>query len=240
MKTKFRKKVLALLFTFTMLFSLNSAFGSFTVNAATDRVSMYLYDLSFSKYGIVGSEIYIQTKDNASNQQVYVYYNPGDGGEWQDEQAAYFTTLSDGSKIWKAHIQSYSIEYAIKYVADGQIFWDNNNGKNYTGEKLGSAPITVHRHVSYMNTYVVTATLQNYSYNKNVQVRYTTDDWATYKDVPLSYKSTNSNGTEVWSTNIEVSNTTGFEYCVYYEVDGQTYWSNNFGENYDMSYRVYP
>lgn len=74
-----------------------------------------------------------------------MHYNYLNGEDWKDSQATYITTLSDGSKLWKAEINSYNTEHAIKYVAYGQVFWDNNNGNDYTTEKLGTAPITVNR-----------------------------------------------------------------------------------------------
>ena len=240
-KTKTLKKSLSFLLALSMLFCFMGAMGSVSASAATDRVSMYSADCYFSRYGVSRRDVYIQTKDNASNQQVYVHYNFVNGQDWQDEQATYFTTLPDGSKIWKASISSYNTEYAIKYVADGQIIWDNNNGNNYTYESIGTAPITVNRTNYYpINDFLVRATLQNYAYEKNVVVRYTNDNWATYQDVPLKYMYQNTDGTETWEVFLPFNfdQYKEFEYCVYYQVNGQTYWANNFGQNYDASYRM--
>ena len=78
------------------------------------------------------------------------------------------------------------------------------------------------------------------AYDKNVVVRYTTDNWNSYTDTAMSYVSTNSNGTEDWAANIKTytDDFSGFEFCVYYEVNGQTYWANNFNQNYDHTYYV--
>ncbi len=241
-KTKTLKKLLSFLLALSMLFCFMGAMGSVSASAATDRVSMYLSDTEFSKYGITGRYVYIQTKDNASNQQVYVHYQYLEDQEWKDVQADYFTTLPDGSKIWRAYFQSIQTKYAIKYVADGQTFWDNNNGNDYTYEYLGVAPITVTRTGATYNGYAIRAVVQNYAYEKNVVVRYTEDNWATYHDVPLSYEIQDEYGTEFWETTVPVntSNLSGFEYCVYYQVNGQTYWANNFGQNYNSSYKLHP
>lgn len=239
------KKSLSIILSFLMIFSFFALFATSNANAATDRVSMYSRNVYFSKYGMTSSEIYIQTNDNASDQHVYVHYNYFPGLEWRDSEATYVTTLSDGSKIWRTSISSLGVEYAIKYVADGQTFWDNNNGANYTSEEIGTAPITVRRIGSpynpFNNTYDIDVVLKNYAYEKNVQVRYTQDSWATYTDVPLSYASTNSDDTEVWSgvLNLDERGIDNFEYCVYYQVNGQTYWANNFGENYDSNYIIH-
>ena len=98
--------------------------------------------------------------------------------------------------------------------------------------------------------YPINAILQNYAYNKNVFVRYTTDNWATYTDKALSYDSTNADGTENWNTTVTVEEgryynsdiytaAEGFEYAICYQVNGQTYWANNLGSNYDGTYYLH-
>ncbi len=243
-KTHKLKKSVSLALAFTMLLSLFYIMSKTNVGAVTDRVSMYSSDVTFVKYGKVTRNIYIQTTDNASSQQVYVHYNYMSGEEWRDAQAEYFTTLSDGSKIFKASISSFNDEYAIKYISDGNEYWDNNNGNNYHDEKIGSAPITIDRYGYQTGSqYVVNVVLKNYSYEKDVKVRYTEDNWATQHDVAMHYVSTNDDGTELWAATLNLSNTSGriFEYCAYYynKSNNQTYWANNFGQNYDSSYCIH-
>ena len=242
-KTNSVKKIVSLLTVACILASALSMFAGISAGAATDKVKMYSSDLYFSKYGIRGTYVYVQTKDNASNQKVYVHYNYLKGQAWKDAQAEYVKTLDDGSKLWKAYITSYNTEYAIKYVANGVTTWDNNNGKNYKDEALGTAPITVTRGSYYgYGNYYVNAVLQNYAYTKVVKVRYTEDNWKTYKDVSMKYSNTYANGTESWTAALPLTkyDASNFQYCVYYTVNGRTYWANNFGANYDASYRVYP
>jgi len=209
--------------------------------ASNDRVKMYSAETYFCKYGITGTYVYVQTKDNASNQQVTVHYNYLKGQDWMDTDAEYFTTLNDGSKLWKAYINSYNTEYAIKYVADGVTIWDNNNGKTSTTEKIGTAPITALRTNNFYGSFTVNANLKNFAYEKDVKVRYTTDGWASFKDVPMHYVSTGADGNELWSATVnDTWNTGSFQYCISYTANGNTYWANNFGANYDATYRVYP
>ena len=229
----------------TVLCILVSAFCVITGTAgaaSNDRVKMYSAETYFCKYGITGTYVYVQTKDNASNQQVTVHYNYLKGQAWQDSDAEYFTTLADGSKLWKAYITSYNTEYAIKYVADGVTIWDNNNGKNYTTEQIGEAPVTALRTNNFYNgSFTVNASLKNLAYEKDVKVRYTTNSWASYKEAPLHYVTTGSDGNELWTVNVrDTWNADSFEYCISYTVNGNTYWANNFGENYNASFRIYP
>ena len=80
--------------------------------------------------------------------------------------------------------------------------------------------------------------MQNYGYNKVVKVRYTTDNWATFKDADLTYYSTYDDGTEYWSVELDssVKIDSNFKYAISYTVNGVTYWDNNFGLNYDNNY----
>ena len=153
---------------------------------------------------------------------------------------------SDGSKIWRAEFTSTKTKYAIKFVADGREYWDNNNGKDYNGsETIGVAPIAPQRNASgFYNTFYfhIQAVLQNYAYHKEVFVRYTRDNWNTYKDQPLGYNNTRDDGTELWYTvltvNYNESFGEGFEYAICYRVNGKEYWANNFGANYDAYFSV--
>ena len=248
-KTFSAKKAAALILAVCMLVSVLGAFGCVTASADTHYATLYYTDWNFSKYGMSGKSIYIKTDGAASEQQVIVHHNYLPYEDWIDTEAEYVTTLDDGSKLWKADVTSYmhnydkDFEFVIKYVADGVTYWNNNNGSNYINNAFGVAPIAVQRYGSDLyigNT--ITVTLQNYAYNKNVFIRYTNDNWNTYTDAPMSYNKTNADGTENWTGEVSVtaSDYSDFEYCVCYQVNGNEYWANNFGENYGYHYRIRP
>lgn len=245
-KTTKKNRIAAILLTLAMTLGMFSAFGVTNASAATDKVSLYSSNITFTKYGARTYEVFIQTRDNAYNQEVYVHYNYMDSLGWSSTKAEYVTTLNDGSKIWKAYFSSFNTQYAIKFVADGREYWDNNYGRDYNGtERLGTAPITAERSAapSYnSNTFLVSAVLQNYAYNKNVFVRYTTDNWRTYKDQALNYSNTYDDGTECWKTVISDyygAFNDNFQYALCYQVNGQEYWANNFGANYNGSFYIH-
>ena len=240
-KTHKTTKLASLVLSLVMLLGALSVAGTATASAATDKVSLYSSSVSFSKYGGSTYEVFVKTNDNASNQKVTIHYNYLNTMDWQDAQATYVTTLSDGSKIWRAYFSSFDCKYAIKLEANGQITWDNNNGKNYTGKDvIGTAPVVSERLGYQYNTsnYQINAVLQNYAYNKNVFVRYTTNGWQSYQDKALSYSKTNENGTETWTTNVN-ANGSDFQYVICYRVNGREYWANNFGENYNNYYYIH-
>lgn len=245
--TKKSTKIAAIVLTLAMLVSVFCIAGTVSANAAADKVSLYSSSVTFSKYGASTYEIFVQTKDNAADQKVYVHYNYLDGYDWRDAEATYTTTLSDGSKIWKAVFSSYNTKYAIKYVADGNTYWDNNNGNDYDGSNIiGSAPVASQRlgyQYTPFNGYKVNAVLQNYAYNKEVFVRYTTDGWNFFKDQQLGYSTTNADGTETWTTTLNEDlsglGINDFQYAICYKVNGNEYWANNFGANYNRSFQIH-
>ena len=247
------KRFASVILTLAMILSLIVVAGTVSTGAASApkaSVSLYFCSPYFSKYGSTNYEVYIQTKNTSADPKVYVHYNYLDGKAWQDSEAVYFTTLSDGSIIWKAGFSSYNTKYCIKLVNNGKTYWDNNGGKDYSyGTTIGSAPI-VSKKLSYAysswNGFQVDAVLQNYAYHKNVFVRYTTNGWKSYHDVAMHYSETNADKTETWTTNLPLSfsysnnfNTEDFEYAICYRVNGREYWANNFGENYGYYYYIY-
>lgn len=240
-KTRNTSKIAAIVLTLVMLLSTVCIAGTATAGAATDKVNLCSSGVTFSKYGIAAYEVFIKTTDSARNQKVMVHYNYC-GGVWNDVYATCVQTNNDGSKIWKANFNTYDCKYAIRYEGDGNVTWDNNNGKDYTRtDVLGPGAAVTSERLGYqwsMENYQVNAVLQNYAYNKNVFVRFTTDGWKTYQDKALGYVKTNENGTETWSTRINAKGT-DFQYAICYRVNGSEFWANNAGENYNTSYCIH-
>lgn len=83
--------------------------------------------------------------------------------------------------------------------------------------------------------YPVRVLVKNLEYEKIINIRYTEDNWSTFKDVSLNYQSTNTDGSEYWyaNLNLDYDRRSDFHYAVYYNVNGKTYWDNNFGINYN-------
>lgn len=153
--SKTLKRFSAIIMAFAMMFGvLGMTGGTLTAKAASSPVKMYCFDNYINWHGYREFNIYIQVDANsASSKAVYVHYDDG-SDEWADEAATYVTNLDDNTEIWKAHLSGFglSTEYAIKYVGDGQVYWDNNNGSNYTSiDILGEANISAER-LSYQST----------------------------------------------------------------------------------------
>lgn len=77
--------------------------------------------------------------------------------------------------------------------------------------------------------------VKNLSYQKDVSIHYLSSNTSTWQQVSASYLRTNTDGYEVWSFNIP--ETVGQVYTqnifyIQYNVNGQTYYDNNGGNNY--------
>ncbi len=239
------KKISAIIMMFAMIFSVFTISGSkVTVKAADSPVKMYCCDLQgYYKYNYQYT-VYIQIDaGSAANKAVYVHHSVY-VGDWEDTPATYVKKLDDNTELWKATVYGENTsQYAIKYVGDGQTYWDNNNGKNYTtSDILGQVNVKANR-LSHQTPayYSIQTTVRNLDYTKIVRVRYTLDNWNTYQDADLSYQySDNGTDTEKWlvTLNLDEDVMDSFHYCIYYQVNGQTYWDNNFGENYDKDFEM--
>ncbi len=147
--------------------------------------------------------------------------------------------------------------FAIKYGVEGQTYWDNGDGHDYrmaqhTGPMLGPGiHVLLEQATLYMNTFSGKSVfygnldVRNLAYEKQVEVVFSTDGWNTVQQLGAGYAggyhpayaspiaAPNAFGTERWSFERELDYYAGsVEFAIAYTVDGQTYWDNNFGQNY--------
>jgi hypothetical protein len=201
-------------------------------------------------------------------------YAKVEGGEWALQKTTNLleTQTANGTKLYKICANwsdnSYSNrvenqpkwleEFAIHYKVGEREYWDNNNGNNYRiahhdGMMLADEKTNVllaHSKTYHANygqiKFFGAIHLRNLSPKKIVKVRYTTDNWKSYKETEAFYSpslypsystpipSPNSHGVEIWnfSTNLTNANESVSFAIMYQTEDGTVYWDNNFGENY--------
>lgn len=242
---KLLKKVSAIALAICMLCGLAVTASSPTVAKADSApVQLYYLDNQGGRYGMTNYTVYVQINSNARHKEVWLHYC-SNGSDWTDKQGGYVTTLQDGSEIWKISVDgAYGILYTIKFVGDGQVYWANNNGKNFTEKDvLGTANIKVGR-ISTSETLNGTVInfsviVKNIGFAKNVGIRYTDNNWASYKNVELNYSGpVEGTNNELWtgSVTIDTNKKSAFKFSGFYKVNGNEYWDNNFGSNYDINY----
>ena len=85
-----------------------------------------------------------------------------------------------------------------------------------------------------------TVVVANLAYHKNVFVRWTADNWATYQDQVASYDHTSDGYSHDWfvfSTDSLLLHQEGevcVELAVAYQVNGQEFWDNNQQQNFEL------
>ena len=208
-------------------------------------VQLYCSDTYGSRYSYASTTIAIKVANWDANKKVNVHYLSGTDNTWYDVHAVYVTTLSDGYEIWEATANSFSNgikQFTLNTIQNGQTYWDNNNNNNYTQESAGISPVKATRidpSSIYEGKINIGARVKNIGFEKKVTLRYTTNDWATFNDVNLSYSTTQpyNDDTELWNTELSIPTSfiTHVKYAIKYEVNGQTYWDNNFNRNYATS-----
>lgn len=220
------------------------------------------YSIVSTKYGQSSQGMMFEvTVDNlGSNKQVFAHLNTT--GAWIDVPLSYNHSISGNREVWRGFYVRptntvLDAEFALKYVVNGQTYWDNNSNQNYeiasdSGHLLASS-INVLKD-RYTTSITIPAadtniyggiTVRDLAASKVVKVHYTTDNWATSSVANASFNAfpwsgaysaapnPNQYDSEEWTYTLNVGATaTEVEYAIEYQVNGQTYWDNNTGLNY--------
>ncbi|XP_038070292.1 glycogen-binding subunit 76A-like [Patiria miniata] len=88
-------------------------------------------------------------------------------------------------------------------------------------------------------TVLGTIKVQNLSYHKRVKVRYSSDGWKSFGDIPASYVQNSCDGpTDRFSFGLTAPRDMAvgdrLEFCLCYTAGSKEYWDNNFGKNYAL------
>ncbi len=100
-------------------------------------VQLMTFDAGVNSSGSAGHlNVHVKVKNIQYHKNVVIYYSL-DGGEWTELPASYKGPLSYGFEEWVIDTDfarsGSAIDFAIKYSVGGQIYWDNNDYKNYHG-----------------------------------------------------------------------------------------------------------
>jgi hypothetical protein len=208
---------------------------------------------TMSKYGTtwVNRNYTVMVENLAYDKEIVIWGEDKDG-TWKAFPMQYTGSAGGSQEYWELHTNEGPQTFVVRATMNGQTWWDNNGGNNYT---LSAQGVTLYNDVKILadtayasSTYMsVSVNLQNLDYNKSVYVIYTTDGWATTNVKPLTYfsyqtygygsaPSPNSAGVEHWRTSFSLDyGTSPVEYCFSYDVSGTTYWDTNNGANYTVN-----
>jgi hypothetical protein len=199
----------------------------------------------------------VEVKNLAYEKQVTLVYTT-DGAQWHETAAAYTAPAASGHESWTFTQDvppGTETRFALRYTAAGQTAWDNNGGGDYrvggatapelllggAAVKLDTAVLQPGRSGFAVSGQVV---LKNLAYAKSVVVVSSIDDWATVQEYTAFFQEAqpqSGGGLERWYLSIPAqtnSSTTvpTVRFALRYTVDGVTYWDNNLGANYALSY----
>lgn len=218
------------------------------------------------RFGYQGVDVIVKLRvrpvagANLERKRVGVEYRiPG----WPSRTAvgSYFGTLGDGSEEWHVRVSLRTSDpHAFVFNAwyqdgRGNTFFDDNNGEFYpiaydgafsvVRQDWGQTSLTVGPSGIRGRISVIVA---NLDYDKDLRVRYTTDDWATWHEIPmgsgpnhLSWQGTVGGGLERWGGDVDLPGAvTHLQYAIVYRhgiVGGARsfeFWDNNGGTNYHV------
>lgn len=241
-KNKPMSRIFCVLMSLCMAVSAIFCFPFIKANADTEpNVKLY-----YAQKGVpnaasnAGYSGCIAVRNLGYQKNVTVHYTDN-GSTQHDVSTQYLKNDPENSDydVWQFDLfePSSSLTFAIKYEVNGETYWDNNGGKNYTVSL--TEPIVLSKCVlKTTQTYKTSQSpmyiyLKNLSYQKTVTVRYTMDNWSTYKSANATYeRSLSGNDVEQWNLPANLPHGTNVKYEVRCTMNGVTYIDNNFGYYY--------
>lgn len=242
------------------------ALGVFGATSAVHADPIDLLDaftINMSKYGFswTSSSFTVAVDNLGADKQITLVQEQADGS-WQEFPMYYKGTGGSDRELWTiGHDLTNTGAFALKYSVNGTTYWDNNNGQNYQFDAQGhllGADQTIYvpsysvsetaNSQTGLHTFNATIVLKNLGHNKTVRLVYSSDNWATstvvdasYAGSPVfygygSYLNPNANGTEVWTVSTPVAADFDGEFFIEYQVNGQSYYDNNFNADYPIAF----
>jgi hypothetical protein len=191
----------------------------------------------------------VKVKDLAVHRRVHVRCLSGT--DWQDVELP-CTSRYSGYDIFSGTVP-HTERFAISCSTDGAVYWDNNDRKDYRVPvwanaiggvvSLGRARVRTrdagHRWI-HGEIYV-----DNLSFNKRVGIRLLPGGAAQWIELVGSYDGVAGEGgggpwvkgpVERWRFTSPVFNATDCRFVAFYRdlSSGETYWDNNFGQDYQF------
>jgi len=227
--------------------------GPVTLHSA--KVTAVRYDATSAHFKLKG---YIEIENIGSPKQVNAFYKIKGTSQWFPAYATYVAPTWSNREAWYFETEAVlgtDIEYdfAVRATINGVDYWDNNNGANYTigygappiakNAILNTAALLLYKANTYKTTYQgltqVSFTgrvfIKNIAYEKIIKIVYTTDNWTTTKETYGRFENGTPTNVEHWSFHVKLpEDVTNIQFAIAYEVNGFTYWDNNFGQNYSI------
>jgi hypothetical protein len=168
----------------------------------------------------------------------------GSGAPFADRAATFQESLPEGRELWRLTTGDQVLEFVVRYEVAGMTFWDNNGGANFTQPPvfdefdaligrvpqvvLGTSGFSDATHVS------VLAAVKNLAFVKQVGIVFTTDGWGASGAAIGQFDRMLKSGNEVWKIDVPIGSAKQVDFAIFYRVNGQEFWDNNFWRNYSL------
>jgi hypothetical protein len=203
--------------------------------------------------------VWVKVKNLAYAKDVQIHYRGQNDTLWQDRPLAWKGSFGNYDVFALEPTPDFgatpSVEFAIKFVAGGVTYWDNNNLANYSlappASALTGGNVTLNfanlvfggtPGSSYVTGIAGEILVNNVSSHKIVGIRHSSAGWTSSVDIDATFSQSVGGGSlERWIFGQDLS-PEAFgrgEFAVYCQngETGQYFWDDNFSQNYDMRYR---
>ncbi len=191
----------------------------------------------------------IRVDNIAYDKEVGIWGRNAGTGDWEFAAATNQESVSGNKEIWSVTNSTVVDLFTVRYTVNGVTHWDNNNSNNYALEAYSSTRMIGVPNVIFgggridttADTAEITIGVKNLAYHKVVGIVYTLDDWATNDVVNATYSHGNLPDShpgqpeaETWQLSVPLVGASRIEFAIFYEVDGNTYWNNNYQRNFAL------
>lgn len=195
----------------------------------------------------------IRVENIAYKKQVDVVFDSYFLNTWTAEPASYQGPASAGYEIWDFFIFDNVQAFALSYTVNGNTYWDNNSGADYTPATGPNTIAILGKGIDVLiseklqfntaglnqdeNNLLVYAWARNHNVDDaTLSFTYTDDNWTTVKTAAATVIA-NEGGDEVLTffANLPVdalANPADIEFAAEYRYGEVSVWDNNYGRNY--------
>ncbi len=229
-----------------------SGIAGFGEGTQVKLLSAKVIPTGFQTYDIKGN---VEVQKGSAPQVVVHYVAPGVNGNenWYDVNAVYVKDSGD-KEIWAFVIEGMNesvdpdgyARFAVKYIANGTEYWDNNGGYDYwlsfddmiafgkDNVELDYAYYTVGPSYNpYPPQFTGYVYVKDLFYEKDLTIKYTTNNWVDVIELKGHYQSEEGLDGEVWWFSVVLPYAAAnVEFAVNYSTPANNDWDNNLGDNY--------
>ncbi len=194
----------------------------------------------------------------------------GEDCEWSSLPASYHSASGEGREYWHAEITRVgtseksipgNIIFSVRYLAQGQEYWDNNDGLNYSSQSDSGIKVVSDQliqnigfesYLSERQKQVPVTVSVNQAVNANaVTIHWTVDNWLNTNKTPCQYernywddvccsnaRNPNQYGSQIWQGLLKIDNAFRVQYIISCEVGDEIFLDNNGGKNYSLSHEA--